>query len=204
MTSQENISIDTLLSDNESLRQTVIRLGSENARIGAECEQHHKQLVVLQDYTARLAHLYVASYHLQGTLTRQRVLDAISEILINLIGSEDFGIYELENNEFTLARGMGPGGQGRADRFRAGLLRRTAEAGQLLLGEPGSGMVACIALKVDGNVSGVIAIFSLLAHKSELEPLDHELFELLATHAATALYSSTLQSRLAQVSGNAR
>ena len=39
----------------------------------------------------------------------------------------------------------------------------------------------------------MIAIHRLLAHKAGLEPLDHELFDLLATHAATALYCTSLQ-----------
>ena len=46
---------------------------------------------------------------------------------------------------------------------------------------------------------GAIVIFRLLSHKPRFEALDHELFGLLATHAATALYSSDLHRRIDQV-----
>ena len=57
-------------------------------------------------------------------------------------------------------------------------------------------LVACVPLKLDGRITGYIAICRLLAHKNTLEPLDHELFDLLATHAATALYCTALHERV--------
>ena len=65
--------------------------------------------------------------------------------------------------------------------------------------ESTEGLVACIPLKLDNDVTGLIAIFSLLPHKPGLEALDHELFDLLATHAATALYCTSLHEGSAVV-----
>jgi hypothetical protein len=45
-------------------------------------------------------------------------------------------------------------------------------------------------------VTGAIAIYRLLPQKSGFEEVDRELFELLATHAATALYCTSLHARL--------
>jgi transcriptional regulator with GAF, ATPase, and Fis domain len=59
-----------------------------------------------------------------------------------------------------------------------------------------SSLTACIPLKLDDEVIGAIAIFQLLQHKSALEDLDYEMFDLLATHAATALYCTALHARL--------
>jgi GAF domain-containing protein len=57
--------------------------------------------------------------------------------------------------------------------------------------EKKSGLTACIPLVLDGHVIGAIAVFRLLDQKeSKLAPLDFELFDLLATHAASALYCS--------------
>ena len=54
-----------------------------------------------------------------------------------------------------------------------------------------SGLTACVPLVLDGNLIGAIAVFRLLDQKqSRLAPLDFELFDLLATHAASALYCS--------------
>ena len=59
---------------------------------------------------------------------------------------------------------------------------------------------ACIPLHFDGRLLGVVAIFRLLPQKTGLVALDHELFDLLATHAARALYCTELQSRVAGAS----
>ena len=51
-------------------------------------------------------------------------------------------------------------------------------------------MTACVPLKIGSMVVGAIVVFRLLSHKPALERVDHELFELLAVHASTALYRS--------------
>jgi hypothetical protein len=43
---------------------------------------------------------------------------------------------------------------------------------------------------LNSECTGAIAVFRLLAHKPEFEPLDLELFDLLASHAAVALHYS--------------
>jgi hypothetical protein len=58
-----------------------------------------------------------------------------------------------------------------------------------------SSITACIPLKVDGNVIGVIAIFRMLPQKQSIAFVDRELFSLLGSHAAMALYCSGLQQR---------
>ena len=45
-------------------------------------------------------------------------------------------------------------------------------------------------LGIDPGLTGAIAVFRLLGQKSGLEEIDLQLFDLLASHAATALYSS--------------
>jgi GAF domain-containing protein len=58
------------------------------------------------------------------------------------------------------------------------------------LAAPEVGLTACVPLVLDGEVTGVIAIFGLLVQKPGVEPIDLQLFDLLASHAATALYAS--------------
>ena len=43
-------------------------------------------------------------------------------------------------------------------------------------------------MKLEDRVTGAIALFRLLPQKTALEAVDRELFDLLATHAAMALY----------------
>jgi len=47
-------------------------------------------------------------------------------------------------------------------------------------------------------VTGAIVIFRLLTQKPGLEEVDHEIFDLLASQAATALYCTRLHARLAK------
>jgi GAF domain-containing protein len=60
-------------------------------------------------------------------------------------------------------------------------------------GEPP--VTACIPLSLDGQVTGVIAIFRLLSHKPALAAADKELFDLLASQAAVALYCARLHGQ---------
>lgn len=53
----------------------------------------------------------------------------------------------------------------------------------------------CIPLRVEDESAGVIAIYQLLAQKEGFSSLDHELFTLLAGHAATAILASKLYSQ---------
>ena len=69
---------------------------------------------------------------------------------------------------------------------------KTARTGEVYLvdegcavGEPD--LVACVPMNLGSRVHGVIAIFRLLDHKKTLEPLDYELFDLLASQAASSL-----------------
>ena len=49
------------------------------------------------------------------------------------------------------------------------------------------GLTAAIPLKLDGHVTGAVAIFGLVEHKKALAPVDHELFEVISRQAAMAL-----------------
>ena len=52
--------------------------------------------------------------------------------------------------------------------------------------------IVCIPLRIEERPIGAIAIFELLAQKEAFTPLDHELFTLLAGHAATSIFAAQL------------
>jgi GAF domain-containing protein len=82
----------------------------------------------------------------------------------------------------------------------AGRIGRTAATGTADIGASTEApsrpqeqdLTACVPLKLDGRVTGALALFRLLPQKAGFETIDHELFDLLATHAATALYCTRL------------
>jgi hypothetical protein len=152
-----------------------------------------------------LANLYVASYQLHATLNFSEVLDTVREILINLIGAEGFAIFWVDERSGHLRRELSQGmGSGVPETILPGAgPLRDASQGQSYYADPlpspeevdVDNPVACIPLKIGARIIGLVAIYRLLEQKSRFQPLDFELFTLLAGHAATALFSSKLYQR---------
>ena len=180
----------------EQRRTAQDELSRAVERIRHESEQYLAQYAEVEQHNANLANLYVTSYQLHGTLRRSAVLEAMQEIVVNLIGSEEFAICEIDEPALTVLASVGV--DPATVTWRTPHVRTTAESRVLYVGpadrEPGDPLV-CLPLKLDGQTIGVILIFALLSHKSQFEALDHELFDLLATHAATALYCTSLHER---------
>ncbi len=156
-----------------------------------------------------LANLYVASYQLHSTLDFNEVLRIVIEIIINLVGAEKFALFLMDDKTNELipvaSEGlssdelpkikMGEGTIGTvakegeshflkdmADRFcRQSLIFRIRSS--------------VSRLKIKEHVIGVISIYSLFAQKNSFSNIDYELFNLLAGHAATAIFSSRLYTQ---------
>jgi GAF domain-containing protein len=189
-------------------RDYILALLEENDRLRArlsEAEEESRDFaaryVEVEQQNTNLANLYVASYQLHGTLDRERVLATIKEVIINLIGSEELAIWELDTNgdALVLADSFGIDAEewqrvpldGKAGMI--GLVVKSGHAfvaGQAILAPngPQQNLSACIPLSLDGVLVGAIGVFRLLPQKTGFEPIDLEMFELLASHAATALY----------------
>jgi hypothetical protein len=147
------------------LRTELSDLLAENRRI-AERQAAAEQRV------GQLAQLQAAALQLHEALLPADVLTVIKEIVANLIGSEEMGIYARRpGGGLTLLDGIG------VDANRPP--------------EDGSAVVS-IPLQMNGQVVGLIAIFRLLPQKSGIEPIDRELFALLSRHAALALHHAEL------------
>jgi len=154
-----------------------------------------------------LANLYVASYQLHSTLDFGECLKIILEIVMNLIGAEEFSIMMLDEktNELTIVAQEGMGPEARASiKLGEGLIGEAAKMGESFYrtGDPKDlkGVdyihpLVVIPLKIKEHVIGVIVIYKLLVQKEAFTPVDYELFTMLAGHAATALFSSKLYSQ---------
>lgn len=206
----------SLQSEKERLEGEVTGLRFELDRQRAEGERLQRQLdeiaranqISLDRYqavaaqNASLANLYVATYQLHCTADREQVLGSMQEVIANLIGCEELAIFERDGKGvLTLARAFGlDHAKLAAAQAGHGIVGRVAASGELYVAGNGSGdagslheVSACVPLKVDSRVIGVVALFRLLPQKSEgFNELDHELLNLLATQGATALYLTQL------------
>lgn len=210
-----------LLTENEQLRVASAQLETEVSglrqelsqrtnverelaetleRIREEGQKTLARYAEVEMHNANLANLYVTSYQLHGTLQRDAILAALQEVVVNLIGSEEFAICEISGDRLIVAASVGVDPS--AITWATPHVRDAVETRTLYVGtaeRDGHEPLVCLPLQVDDQRVGVIVIMRLLAHKADLEPLDHELFDLLATHASMALYCSSLQQRLQEV-----
>jgi nitrate/nitrite-specific signal transduction histidine kinase len=210
---------EELMAENHRLRLEVASLQSVHAdlvtglrRAQAESERYAAQYRNLESQNTSLANLYVASYRLHGSLDRTDVLTTIQEIVTNLVGCEEMAIFETDEAGAALvlaaATGIDPDPLTSVP-FGTGVIGRCAQTGETFVAADGDGpapagegadlLSACVPLRLAGRVSGAIALFRLLPQKSGIEAVDRELFDLLATHAATALHCASLHARQASV-----
>ncbi len=212
--------VAALESDRSRLQTERIRLQEQlmNAReeLSQRIEEHNALLRRLTDVerenesvscrfldietqNTNLANLYVAGYQLHGSLERDAVLGAIREIIINLIGSEDFAIFERVGEDLLELVGWfeDPPPTPHEVRFGSGIIGQVAATGEPFF-SPGEharpvGITACIPLLVDSRVTGAIAIFRLLPQKQNgLQQVDEELLSLLGSQAGIALHCTRL------------
>jgi nitrate/nitrite-specific signal transduction histidine kinase len=187
--------ITTLETENQSILEQLQEVEGEN-------HQFAERYLEIEEENNNLANLYVASYQLHSTLDASEVLKVILEIVINLVGAEIFCVYVYDDKTNFLEPVASEGRPlSKFPRIEAGqgFVGESAKSGEVVAKE---GMAAssdepvvCIPLQVDERPVGAIVIYSLLQQKAGFSPLDHELFTLLAGHAATAIFASQLHSQ---------
>lgn len=152
-----------------------------------------------------LERLNAASARLLQAIDLGDVYEAIGEIIGNLIGCEEVAIFQHHSAEQSLFLvwstgveketlqqfGLGAGLIGRATHEGTSQFR-DRQPGALLLPHE-SNLTACIPLKLDREVIGVIVILGLLPQKSGLEWADFEMLKYLETYGAVAAQLQNLQ-----------
>jgi transcriptional regulator with GAF, ATPase, and Fis domain len=171
-------------------------------QVEEENQDFAARYIEIEDENNNLANLYIASYQLHSTLDFREVLQIITEIIINLIGAEEFAILLLDEKSDELQAVATEGverGEIPTVRLGKGVIGEVAKSGESHFVDDVEGYqrdftapMVCIPLKIKEHVIGVLAIYKLLMQKKEFAPVDYELFTLLAGHAATAIFSSRL------------
>lgn len=211
------------VADTQPLLKRIAELEAEKEdilqriqRVEAENHDFAERYVDIETENNNLANLYIASYQLHSTLDSREVLQVIMEIIINLVGAEEFAILLLDEKSSRLQAVAAEGidrdtfpkiavGEG------AGIIGQhvmTGESYFLAEGERPDDLnfpLVCIPLKIKEQVIGALVIYKLLEQKTGFAAVDYELFTLLAGHAATAIFSSRLYSeserRLSTIQG---
>ena len=190
--------IESLEKEREELLQRYRQVEEENVDFA-------NRYLEIEEENNNLANLYVASYQLHSTLEFREAVQILMEIVINLIGAGKFALMLLDEKKGELyavsSEGLpreeiphvriGEGVIGGAVRENSGPY--VAEGGKESAGSLTEPLVV-IPMAIKDQVIGSIVVYSLLEQKESFSPLDFELFNLLAGHAATALFASKLYS----------
>ncbi|MFI5234404.1 MAG: GAF domain-containing protein [Gemmatimonadales bacterium] len=174
----------------------------------AELEEENRQLtsraIHAEQRLGRVAQSYAAVTELHGAETGEEVMTVLKEIVANLIGCEEMGLYDVwvPGPILSYADGIALDAQ----QFRRlpsdhPLVAEALISGDLQLPDPAHGtpginglpVTAVLPLRQDGEVAGLIVLFRLVRQKPVLDGDDLELLRVVARHAARALTAARRQ-----------
>ena len=185
--------------DRDVLAQ-VIELENRLRQVEEENQALSQACTELQEQNEAISNLYVAKHRLHASLDATEIMNIVTEILVELVGAEEFAILFLEQKTKVLKRVSGRGAKDVSDTvvLTEGILGRVASSGKPFYCEsshepqPKGVPLAVIPLKAEETSVGVIAVYRLLPHKNGFTPVDHQLLELVAEHTPSALLSARL------------
>ncbi len=192
--------LSSLREERDALRAERGKLKHVLDEALAQNRRDIERSALVEQQCTSLANLYVATFKLHGSLERAEVLAAISEIVVNLVGCEHFGVFERSGSELKLI-GEFPSHPCDIKELAAenGFVADIFETnGPWIAGRdplPRSSVPedvsAVIPLRLRSELTGAVVLFSLLPQKGgSFGDVDLELMELLTAHAATALFAS--------------
>jgi GAF domain-containing protein len=183
--------------------ETAAELQSRLADVESDRLELSARLADYEHQVGRLMNLYVATYQLHATLDPAEVQSTIAEIAINLLGAERFVLLFWKENatqcEIALSQGLAQdtSGQYGGGVYAGGdaMVDATLSDGVLRMGPlDGSDAVAAVPLTVQGTTVGALVLLRLFPHKAALKLEDRDLLDLIAAHAASALFAARVYS----------
>ncbi|HEU5359471.1 MAG TPA: GAF domain-containing protein [Gemmatimonadales bacterium] len=167
------------------------------AKLGADLRQAISRALVAEHRVGRLAQLLAAVAELHSGEDAAAVVTTVKEIVANLVGCEEMGVFAVQRpgpvltyvdgigidaNEFaTIPAATGP------------IAAALASSVVLVPGHPESATVhgrpvtVCVPLVTGGRVFGLVVLFHLVLQKPRLNADDLELLRFLSDHASMAL-----------------
>jgi hypothetical protein len=169
----------------------------------AASEQAHRRLAdaygSLDERYGIITQLFVAMDALSDASDEAAALRAISEVMVNLAGTEEFAIYELDvSGEHPMIHSFGLEVERFAPLEPSGSVAEALTQGSLWLGDTPhpDGMqgepIACIPLRLRERVDFAVVVWSYLPQKRVFDGFDLELYALLANRAAPTIRAARL------------
>jgi hypothetical protein len=190
------MTVDDRLHDARRIEQT---LREQTARLIASMHDLSEKTLSMQQHLDHLTRIVVSMRRLLEARDERDAIVSVREIVMTLVGSEDFVVYGAvaHGRAWAPLTGMGRSHEhaqaaGTAPGYVTDWL---LERGSARVREDGSaiwdnGVVACVPLTLVDGLYGAIVIHRLLSHRPPLGPKDEELLMLLGTIAPVAILSA--------------
>lgn len=212
----ENAALRTQLASDEAIRDLLRKieqlerekqlLFSRVTEVQAVSTRFSSRYEEMETEIANLANLYVASYQLHSTLKLRTVVQHLKELLQQLVGARAHSFYVADPSQKELVAVASDGidltklpkitvGSKTPETGMAGVIERVFLTGvpYIHAGTKTDDVpAACVPMRIDDRVVGVIVVYSLLEQKADFVAVDFELFKMLGAHAATALMGALL------------
>ena len=186
------------------LHEDRARLIAEVARLERHVSMLSTEVATADQKANDLEKLILAARRLESCADRAAVLAALQDILLTVVGSDDFVVLALDEEGATMWPILGVGANGAAcgpllvsDALVSAALEtgKCQLSGRRAAGEPSRGEpLASVPLLAWPHTVGALVVFRLLAHRSALRSVDVELLEFLSTHAAPSIQLADLRS----------
>ena len=192
-TLRERDELQSLLRTKE---EEIQRLVAEVEELRGELAEASRLLVAADAESGQLLRLHVTLTRLVESPDRAAALEALRDVVINIIGSEDFAVYETGATVAMMGdtAALHPRFDGEMPLVRDAIATGRPRLAAATEGAS-AGPVACVPLMIGREVRAVLVIFRLLPHKTALGARDIDVLELLRTHAATVLLAAELRAR---------
>jgi len=193
------------MNDKEKrLEEKIVRLEAELTGLQHKVDliQEEKEELIAQNHeleeqSSVFVNMTVTFQRLFATRNYVEVVGIVKEIMLNLIGAGEHEIRVLDKKRNCMVLITREGKKYVESKEDARLISKTMEEGVLFVSDQKRLKekrvpMACIPLKIDKEVLGIIVINQLLAQKDRFTQYDKEMFELLGTYAAGAIYFSKI------------
>ena len=200
MEAEQRFDHSRLGKENEQLKSELEMLNARLADNEKKSQKFRRRYEDIEQYNMALSNVYIAANQLHSTLDFTAVVKMAEEILWNFVASPCFAIFlrDEKTSDLKLVGGQGIEGRFPSDVLHepAGMIAEALSEGTSLFveGVTTADPLACVPLKIEDRVVGLVTVYEIEAHKGGLSDLDKELFELLANQTATAMTSSRVYS----------
>ncbi len=197
---EQRLDHSRLGKENEQLKSELEILNARLAEIEKKSQKFRRRYEDIEQYNMALSNVYIAANQLHSTLDFSAVVKMAEEILWNFVASPCFAIFlrDEKTSDLKLVGGQGIDGRFPSDVLHepTGMIANALDEGVSLFveGVTSADPLACVPLKIEDRVVGMVTVYEIEAHKEGLSDLDKELFELLANQTATAMTSSRVYS----------